>query len=60
MVYNVKKVNDFPVPSRDVTIVKRCMAEKNKIIPGQVRQILVSDIPAGDRKIVNLLYSVPT
>ncbi len=33
----VKKVSDFPVPSRDVTS-------------------LVSDIPAGDEKIVNLFY----
>jgi hypothetical protein len=35
-----KKVNDFPVPSRDVAY---------QIIPG-----LVSDIPVGDGKITNL------
>jgi hypothetical protein len=42
-----KKVNDFPVPSRDVT---------NQTLPA--RQSLVSDIPAGDRNIANLFYSV--
>ncbi len=36
--YTVKKVSDFPVPSR--------------VFPA--RESLVSDIPAGDRKIANL------
>jgi hypothetical protein len=39
-----KKVSDFPVPRLDVTIIT------NQTVP-------VSDIPAGDDKIVNLFYS---
>ncbi len=46
----LKKVNDLPVPSRDVT---------NQIIPGH-GESLVSDIPDGDGKIGNLFYSVGT
>jgi hypothetical protein len=45
--YTVKKVNDFPVPSRDVT---------NQTLPG--RESLVSDIPAVGGKIANLFHSV--
>jgi hypothetical protein len=46
-------VNNFPVPSRDVT-------KKNSSCPGIIklfpaRESLVSDIPAGDGKIVNLV-----
>jgi hypothetical protein len=33
--YTVKKVSDFPVPSRDVTINKLSLAGNNLIIPGQ-------------------------
>ncbi len=51
----LKKVSDFPVPSRDVT---------NQTLPGLdlfqlflPRESLVSDIPAGDGKISNLFYS---
>jgi hypothetical protein len=49
-----KKVTDFPVPSRDVT------SQPNSPWPGIIqlfpaREILVIDIPAGDRKIANLL-----
>jgi hypothetical protein len=53
--YTVKKVIDFPIPSRDVT---------NQILPGRVinlfpaRERLVSDISAGDGKIDILFYSV--
>jgi hypothetical protein len=45
---NCKKVTDFPVPSRDVT---------NQGLPGR-EKFLVSDIPAGDGKIVNLFFTV--
>ncbi len=51
--HTVKKVRNFPVPSRDVT------AWPNYLRPGkiklfQARESSVSYIPAGDRKIVNL------
>jgi hypothetical protein len=49
-----KKVREFPVPSRDVT-TKLSLAGNNDVItelflPGGS---LVSDIPAGDGKLVN-------
>jgi hypothetical protein len=44
----LKKVCHFPVPSRDVTILS---------LDGS-RESLVSDIPAGDGKIVNLFFTV--
>jgi hypothetical protein len=47
MLYNVKKIIDFPVPSRNVS---------NQTLPA--RESLISDIPAGDGKIDNLFYSV--
>ncbi len=47
----IKNVSDFPVPSRGVT-TKLYVAGNNLIIPSQ--DSLVSDIPAGDGKIVNL------
>jgi hypothetical protein len=54
-VHTVKKVNDFPVPSRDVT---------NQTLPGlenlnysRARESLVSDIPAGDGKWQTFFYS---
>ncbi len=47
--YTVKKVNDFPVPSRDDT--NQLFMAGNKIIPGH-------EEPAGDGKIANLFYSV--
>jgi hypothetical protein len=57
--YTVKKVSDFPIPSRDVTYgTKLSLAGNNLIIPGQGE--LVSDILAGDGKIVNFFYSVVT
>ncbi len=50
--YSVRKVIDFPTPSRDVTY-QTLLA---KLFPA--RECLVSDIPAGDGKIANLFYSV--
>jgi hypothetical protein len=47
----VKKVSDFLVPSRGVAY-QTPWPGKIKLFP--VRESLVSDIPAGDRKIVNL------
>jgi hypothetical protein len=55
-IHTVKKDLPYSRPSRDVTITKLSLAGNNLIIPGQGE--LVSDIPAGDGKIVNLFYSV--
>jgi hypothetical protein len=49
--YTVKKVIDFPVPSRDVTY-QLSLAGNNLIIPGQ--ESLVSDILSRDGKRDNL------
>jgi hypothetical protein len=48
-----KKVREFPVPRWDVTT----LGGKNDVITELFlpRGSLVSDIPAGDRKLVNLL-----
>ncbi len=50
-----KKVREFPVPSRDVT-TKLSLGGNNDVITELFlpRGSLVSDIPAGDRKLVNL------
>ncbi len=50
-----KKVLEFPVPSRDVT-TKLSLAGNNDVITELFlpRGNLVSDIPAGDGKLVNL------
>jgi hypothetical protein len=56
-VHCLKRLADFPVPSWDVT---------NPTLPGLKlfnysppgRVVLVSDIPAGDGKIINHFYSV--
>ncbi len=50
-----KKVRKFPVPSRDVT-TKLSLGGNNDVITELFlpRGSLVSDIPAGDRKLVNL------
>jgi hypothetical protein len=50
-----KKVRDFPVPSRDVT-TKLSLGGNNDVITELFlpRGSLVSDIPAGDGKLVNL------
>jgi hypothetical protein len=50
-----KKVREFPVPSRDVT-TKLSLGGNNDVISELFlpRGSLVSDIPAGDGKLVNL------
>ncbi len=49
-----KKVREFPVPSRDVT-TKLSLSGNNDVITEFLpRGSLVSDIPAGDGKLVNL------
>jgi hypothetical protein len=50
-----KKVREFPVPSRDVT-TKLSLGGNNDVITElfMPRGSLVSDIPAGDGKLVNL------
>jgi hypothetical protein len=50
-----KKVREFPVPSRDVT-TKLSLGGNNDVITELFlpRRSLVSDIPAGDGKLVNL------
>jgi hypothetical protein len=55
-----KKVREFPVSSRDVT-TKLSLGGNNDVIIKLFlpRESLVSDIPAGDGKLVNLFYSVP-
>jgi hypothetical protein len=52
-----KKVREFPVPSRDVT-TKLSLGGNNDVITELFlpRGSLVSDIPAGDGKLVNLFY----
>jgi hypothetical protein len=53
--YTVKKVREFPVPSRDVT-TKLSLGGNNDVITELFlrRGSLVSDIPAGGGKLVNL------
>ncbi len=53
--YTVKKVREFPVPSRDVT-TKLSLGGNNDVITELFlpRGSLVSDIPAEDWKLVNL------
>ncbi len=55
MVHRKKKVREFPVPSRDVT-TKLSLGGNNYVITELFlpRGSLVSDIPAGDGKLVNL------
>jgi hypothetical protein len=50
-----KKVREFPVPSRDVT-TKLSLGGNNDVITELVlpRGSWVSDIPAGDGKLMNL------
>jgi hypothetical protein len=54
MLHGKKKVREFPVPSRDV-ITKLSLGGNNDVITElfQPRGSLVSDIPAGDGKLVN-------
>jgi hypothetical protein len=48
----LKKVIDFPVPSRGMSLTKPSMAGDSLIILGQREFGKVSDIPAGDAKIL--------
>jgi hypothetical protein len=54
-VHRKKKVRKFPVPSQDVT-TKLSLGRDNDVITELFlpRGSLVSDIPAGDRKLLNL------
>jgi hypothetical protein len=58
-VHRKKKFREFPVPSRDVT-TKLSLGRNNDVITELFlpRRSLVSDIPAGDGKLVNLFYGV--
>jgi hypothetical protein len=58
-IFTVKKVREFPVLSRDVT-TKLSLGGNNDVITELFlpRGSLVRDIPAGDRKLVNLFYGV--
>ncbi len=58
-IYTVKKVRKFFVPSRDVT-TKLSLGGNNDVITELFlpRGSLVSYIPAGDGKLVNLFYGV--
>jgi hypothetical protein len=56
MTHTVKKDREFPVTSRDVT-TKLSLGGNNDVITKKLfltRGSLVSDIPAGDGKLVNL------
>jgi hypothetical protein len=55
VIHHKKKVLEFPVPSRDVT-TKLSLGGNNDVITELflLRGSLVSDIPAGDGKLVNL------
>ncbi len=59
--HRVKKVREFPVPSRDVT-TKLSRGGNNDVITELFlpRRSLVSDIPAGDGKLVNLFHGAGT
>jgi hypothetical protein len=56
-----KKDREFSVPSRNVT-TKLSLGGNNDVITELflLRRSLVSDIPAGDGKLVNLFYGVHT
>jgi hypothetical protein len=59
--YTVKTVREFTVPSRDVT-TKLSLGGNNGVITELYlpRGSLISDIPAGDGKLVNLFFTVYT
>jgi hypothetical protein len=57
IIYTVKKVSGFPVPSRDVMFQTLPSPEYLNYI-FLARDSFVSDIPAGDGKTTNLFYSV--
>ncbi len=54
-IHRKKKVREFPVPSRDVT-TKLSLGGNNYVMTELFlpRESLVSDIPAGDGKLMNL------
>ncbi len=58
-VHRKKKVREFPVPSRDVT-TKLSLGGNNDVITELFLPLgsLVSDVPAGDGKLVYLFYGV--
>jgi hypothetical protein len=58
-IHRKKKVREFPVPSLDVT-TKLSLGGNYDVITEKFlpRGSLVSDIPAGDRKLVNLFFTV--
>jgi hypothetical protein len=59
VLHRKKNIREFPVPSRDVT-TKFSLGGNNDVITELFlpRGSLVSDIPAGDGKLVNLFYGV--
>jgi len=59
ILHRKKKVREFPVPIRDVT-TKLSLGGNNDVITELFlpRGSLVSDIPAGDGRLVNLFYGV--
>jgi hypothetical protein len=59
MLHRKKKDREFPAPSRDVT-TKLSLGGNNDVITELFlpRGSLVSDISAGDGKLVSLFYSV--
>jgi hypothetical protein len=59
LIHRKKKVRKFPVPSRDVT-TKLSLGGNNDVITELFlpRGSLVSDIRAGDGKLVNLFFTV--
>jgi hypothetical protein len=59
VIHGKKKVRKFPVPRRDVT-TKLSLGGNNDVITVLFlpRGSLVSDIPSGDGKLVNLFYGV--
>ncbi len=56
-IHRKKKVREFPIPSRDVT-TKVSLGGNNDVITElflpRGTLVIASDIPAGDRKLVNL------
>jgi hypothetical protein len=59
ILHRKKKAREFPVPSQDVT-TKLSLGGNNDVITELFlpRGSLVSDIPAGDGKLVKLFYGV--
>ncbi len=56
-IYTVKKVVDFPVHSRDVS--NQTLPNREKFTYSRPERVsTVSDIPAGDGKLITFVYSV--